>query len=118
MKSRVICDWCGKEFERKQAQIKKHNYCCRACLEKQMLSASDYIKSKNVIIAAGSLNIGDATRKGTSTSSAVKNAAMPLKQDRSLFYVTGVEKQSREKKAQFTDLVFTISATEGATKIS
>ena len=34
MKSSVICDWCGKEFERKQAQIKKHNYCCRACLGK------------------------------------------------------------------------------------
>ncbi|MBQ9685233.1 MAG: HNH endonuclease [Oscillospiraceae bacterium] len=30
----VKCDWCGKEFERKPASIKKHNYCCRSCLGK------------------------------------------------------------------------------------
>ena len=29
MKSKVKCDWCGKEFERKQAEIKEHNYSFR-----------------------------------------------------------------------------------------
>ena len=108
----------ARNLNANRLKLKNTTIAAEPVWEKQMLSASDYIKSKNVIIAAGSLNIGDATRKETSTSSAVKNAAMPLKQDRSLFYVTGVEKQSREKKVRFTDLVFTISATEGATKIS
>ena len=30
----VKCDWCGKEFERKRVQVKRHNYCNRACLGK------------------------------------------------------------------------------------
>ena len=31
---KLKCDWCGKEFDRKPAQIKEHNYCCRSCLGK------------------------------------------------------------------------------------
>jgi hypothetical protein len=32
MKSTLICDWCGKEIERYPSQVKKHNFCSRACL--------------------------------------------------------------------------------------
>ena len=43
MKSKVICDFCGKEFERNRSQLKgkKHHFCCRKCV-------SDYSsKEKN-----------------------------------------------------------------------
>ena len=31
---KIRCDWCGVEFERKTSQMKKHNYCSRACFGK------------------------------------------------------------------------------------
>lgn len=34
MKLKVKCEICGKEFLRKKACIKEHNYCSRACLGK------------------------------------------------------------------------------------
>lgn len=29
---KVICDYCGKEFEKWSTQLKRHNFCSRACL--------------------------------------------------------------------------------------
>lgn len=29
---KIACDWCGKQMERTQSGIKKHNFCCRQCL--------------------------------------------------------------------------------------
>ncbi|SHH58875.1 TRASH domain-containing protein [Clostridium grantii DSM 8605] len=34
MKYKIVCDWCGKEVERKRSCIKEHNYCSRTCLGK------------------------------------------------------------------------------------
>lgn len=31
---KVICDWCGSEFDRKNSKIGLRNYCSRACLGK------------------------------------------------------------------------------------
>ena len=28
----IVCDWCGMKFEKCPSVIKKHNFCCRACL--------------------------------------------------------------------------------------
>lgn len=28
------CEHCGKEFKRKNAEVKEHNFCCRACMGK------------------------------------------------------------------------------------
>ncbi len=41
MKFKIQCDWCGKEFEKYESRISKHNFCCRDCL------ASFSSKSKN-----------------------------------------------------------------------
>ena len=41
MKKIIACDWCGTEIERYPSQIKKHNFCSRACL------AAYSSKSKN-----------------------------------------------------------------------
>lgn len=41
MKLKIQCDWCGKEFEKYESRISKHNFCCRGCL------ASFSSKSKN-----------------------------------------------------------------------
>ena len=32
MKLTVRCDWCGRQFDRHPATVKKHNFCCRQCL--------------------------------------------------------------------------------------
>lgn len=32
MKLQIDCDWCGEPIIRPPSQIKKHNFCCRACL--------------------------------------------------------------------------------------
>lgn len=34
MESKIRCDWCGKEFERKKRNDHGKNYCSRACLGK------------------------------------------------------------------------------------
>ena len=30
-KVKIICDTCGKEFEKYETKIGKHNFCCREC---------------------------------------------------------------------------------------
>lgn len=32
MKLQIVCDWCGKEFEKKQSKITTKNFCSRKCL--------------------------------------------------------------------------------------
>lgn len=34
MKSKAVCDWCGKEFFRDECRLrgKQHHFCCRQCL--------------------------------------------------------------------------------------
>lgn len=32
MKVKVICDFCGNEFEKESCRLTPHNFCCRQCL--------------------------------------------------------------------------------------
>ncbi len=32
MKVKIQCNWCGKTIERYPCKIKKHNFCCKECL--------------------------------------------------------------------------------------
>lgn len=34
MKTKLTCDYCGKEIERCPSQVKRHNFCSRECLGK------------------------------------------------------------------------------------
>lgn len=50
MKFKLKCDWCGREIERYEKQIKKHNFCCRKCLadfSNKKKNPDGYLKLKN-----------------------------------------------------------------------